>query len=344
VEKPEKRMNLKVLADHLGLSPATVSLVMNRSSMAHSIPKETQDLIVATARKFNYRPNFFARSLRTNRTFMVGVLVPEVSEGYASMVMSGIEEHLLQEGYFYFVASHRHRADLIDEYPKLMLERSVEGIIAVDTPWHQDLPIPVVTVSGHNRAHGVINVLLDHDRAANLALSHLLKLGHRHIAFIKGQEFSSDTEDRWNAILRAAAKHELAIAPDLTIQLHGDVSTPDLGYRVTQKLLAKRAVFSALFAFNDISAIGAIRALREHGLRVPEDVSVMGFDDIQSAAFHNPSLTTIRQPLRKMGTMAAQTVLRSIQARTLSGSAEQIMIEPELIVRGSTHTCCRSRV
>jgi DNA-binding LacI/PurR family transcriptional regulator len=343
LEKPEKRVNLKVLADHLGLSPATVSLVMNRSSMAHSIPRETQDLIRATARKFNYRPNFFARSLRTNRTFMVGVLVPEVSEGYAAMVMSGIEDLLLQEGYFYFVASHRHRADLIDEYPKLMLERSVEGIIAVDTPWHQDLPIPVVTVSGHNRAHGVINVLLDHNRAANLALSHLLKLGHQHIAFIKGQEFSSDTEDRWNAILRAAAKHKLAIAPDLTIQLQGDVSTPDLGYRVTQKLLAKKAVFSALFAFNDISAIGAIRALREYGLQVPEDVSVMGFDDIQSAAFQNPSLTTIRQPLRKMGTMAAQAVLRSIQAGTLNSPAEQIMIEPELIVRGSTRTYRGSR-
>jgi DNA-binding LacI/PurR family transcriptional regulator len=344
LENPKKRVNLKVLADHLGLSPATVSLVMNRSSMAHSIPKETQDLILATARKFNYRPNFFARSLRTNRTFMVGVLVPEVSEGYAAMVMSGIEDHLLQEGYFYFVASHRHRADLIDEYPKLMLERSVEGIIAVDTPWHQDLPIPVVTVSGHNRARGVINVLLDHDRAANLALSHLSKLGHRRVAFIKGQEFSSDTEDRWHAILRAAANHKLAIAPELTIQLQGDVSTPDLGYRVTQKFLAKRLVFSALFAFNDISAIGAIRALREHGLRVPEDVSVMGFDDIQSAAFQNPSLTTIRQPLRKMGTMAAQTVLRSIQAGTLSSTAEQIMIEPELIVRDSTRTYCGSRV
>src|SRR5262249_34889688 len=150
-----------------------------------------------------------------------------------------------------------------------------------------------------NRAHGVINVLLDHDRAANLALSHLLKLGHRHIAFIKGQEFSSDTEDRWNAILRAAANTNSPLLPISRFKLQGDISTPDLGYRVTQKLLAKRAVFSALFAFNDISAIGAVRALREHGLRVPEPVSVMGFDDIQSAAFHNPSLTTIRQPSEK---------------------------------------------
>jgi DNA-binding LacI/PurR family transcriptional regulator len=341
--RTEKKINLKILADHLGLSPATVSLVMNRSSMAHSIPKGTQDLIRATARKFNYRPNFFARSLRTRRTFMLGVVVPEVSEGYAALVMSGIEDHLLQEGYFYFVASHRHRSDLMDEYPRLMVERSVEGIIAVDTPWHQEVPVPVVTVSGHNKAPGVSNVVLDHERAAELALSHLLKLGHCRIAFIKGQAFSSDTEERWNAIVRTGQQHKLAIVPELTIQLHGDVSTPDLGFRVTQKLLARKAPFTALFAFNDISAIGAIRALREHGLRVPEDVSVMGFDDIQSAAFQNPALTTVKQPLRKMGAIAAQAVLHRIQAGDHNGRAEQIMIEPELIVRDSTSACVAAR-
>ncbi|HMC75330.1 MAG TPA: LacI family DNA-binding transcriptional regulator, partial [Terriglobales bacterium] len=119
-------MSLKKLADHLGLSPATVSLVINQSPVAASIPQDTKDRILAAARKFNYRPNFFARSLRTQRSFTIGVMVPEVSEGYASMVMSGIEDHLLQEGYFYFVASHRHRADLIDEYPKLLLDRSVD--------------------------------------------------------------------------------------------------------------------------------------------------------------------------------------------------------------------------
>lgn len=97
---------------------------MNRSAVADSIPQETKDRIFAAAARHKYRPNFIARSLRTQRSFMIGVLVPEVSEGYAAMVMSGIEDHLLREGYFYFVASHRHRADLIDEYPKLLLARS----------------------------------------------------------------------------------------------------------------------------------------------------------------------------------------------------------------------------
>lgn len=277
-----------MLADHLGLSPATVSLVLNRASVADSIPRTTQERIFAAARELNYRPSFAARFARTQRSFTVGVLVPEVSEGYAAMVMSGIEHHLLREGYFYLVASHHHREDLIAEYPKLLMGRFVDGLIAVDTPWHHDLPIPVLTVSGHNPAEGVSNILLDHERAAELALRHLQQLGHQRIAFIKGQEFSSDTEVRWNSITQAAARLGLSIYPKLTVQLEGELTSPQLGYRVTKRPLENKARFTALFAFNDISAIGAIGALRAAQLEVPRDVSVVGFDDIQSAAFRNP--------------------------------------------------------
>jgi LacI family transcriptional regulator len=343
VRHPGQKISLKFLADHLGLSPATVSLVMNRSAVADSIPKATQDQIFAAAHKFNYRPNFLARSLRTQRTFTIGVIVPEVSEGYETLVLSGIEEHLLREGYFYFVASHHHKPDLIDEYPKLLLARSVEGLIAVDTPWQHDLSIPVVAVSGHNEMQGVTNIMLDHRRAAELALEHLFKLGHRRVAFIKGQEFSSDTEARWDAIVQAATKLGLTIHAKLTTQLLGDVPSPDLGYQVTRRLLAKHEPFSAMFAFNDISAIGAIRALREKGLRVPEDVSVVGFDDIQSAAYQNPGLTTVRQPLRKMGRIAAETVLRRI-TRDGMDYPKQITVEPELVVRESTCKAGRANV
>jgi LacI family transcriptional regulator len=337
VTKPAQRVSLKVLADELGLSPATVSLVMNRSAVADSIPQQTKDRIFAAARKHNYRPNFFARSLRTQRSFTIGVMVPEVSEGYATLVMSGIEDHLLQEGYFYFVASHRHRADLIDEYPKMLLARAVDGLIALDTPWtHADLPIPAVTVSGHNEVKGVTNIELDHRRAAHLAMEHLHHLGHRHIAVIKGQEFSSDTEVRWKAIQEASTELGLEIDPKLVVQLEGDLPSTQLGYSVTKKLLATREPFTALFAFNDLSAIGAIGALREKGLHVPGEISVVGFDDIQSAAFQNPALTTVRQPLRKMGLVAAEMVLRRIARPGLDSYPARVMVEPELVVREST--------
>ena len=350
-----RAISLKQLADQLGLSPATVSVVINRSPVAETISPHTKKLILDAARKFNYRPNFFARSLRMQRSLTIGVLVPEVSDGYATTVLSGIEDDLVRAGYFYFVASHHHRADLIDEYPKLFLDRAVDGIIAVDTPWRHRLGVPVVTVSGHHCASGVTNVVLDHELAANLALNHLLGLGHRQIAFIKGQAFSSDTEVRWNAILKAAAQLGICVSPDLTVQLEGFDTSPRLGYKVTAALLKSRAPFTALFAFNDISAMGAIRAIREAGLRVPEDVSVVGFDDIRSAAYQNPSLTTVRQPLRKMGTIAAETVLRHIRASSPNGSARasrdagaaggresgrsgasEIVVAPELVVRETT--------
>jgi LacI family transcriptional regulator len=329
-------VSLKQLAEHLQLSPATVSLVINRSPVADSIPQETKDRVLAAARKYKYRPNFFARSLRSKHSLTIGVIVPEVSEGYSASVMSGIEDHLLQAGYFYFVVSHRHRSDLIDEYPRLFLERSVDGLIAVDTPWTQSLSVPVVTVSGHNQVQGVTNIVLDHVRAAEVALKHLSQLGHRNIAFIKGQEFSSDTAVRWANIEKTARRLGLPISPALTSQLEGDSPSPDLGYEATRKLLASRKTFTALFAFNDISAIGAIRALREARLRVPEDVSVVGFDDIEGAAYQNPALTTVRQPLRVMGRTAAENLLRRIRRVGSDSHGGEIMVEPRLIIRETT--------
>jgi DNA-binding LacI/PurR family transcriptional regulator len=329
-------VSLKHLAEHVGLSQAAVSFVINRSPAAKSIPQRTQELIRSAARELNYRPNHLARSLRQQRSFTIGVVVPEISEGYAALVMSGLEDHLLQEGYFYFVVSHRHRSELIEEYPLLLQQRAVEGLIAVDTVLAEALDVPSVAVSGHRDVPGVTNIVLNHTKAACLALQHLTNLGHRRIAFIKGQAFSSDTEVRWEAVRDAAQKFGVEVKEHLTGQLEGESSSPLLGYQVAQKLLSSGASFTALFTFNDISAIGAIQALREAGRRVPEDVSVVGFDDIQSAAFQNPALTTVRQPLREMGMIAAETLLRRITAPANSPYPREIVVEPELIVRGST--------
>jgi DNA-binding LacI/PurR family transcriptional regulator len=329
-------VSLKLLAEHLGLSQTAVSLVINRSPSAKSIPQHTQERVRAAARELNYRPNFMARSLRQQRSFTVGVIVPEISEGYAALVLTGIEDHLLEEGYFYLVVSHRHRNKLIEEYPRLLQQRAVEGLIAVDTACPEGLTVPVVAVSGHREIEGITNIVLNHALAAKLALEHLTHLGHTRFAFIKGQEFSSDTEVRWQAVRSSAQKLGLEIHSSLVSQLEGESSSPQLGYEATRKLLASKKPFTALFAFNDISAIGAIHALRESGRRVPEDVSVVGFDDIQSAAFQNPALTTVRQPLREMGVMAAETLLQRVNAPANAPYPKEIAIDPQLIVRAST--------
>jgi LacI family transcriptional regulator len=303
---------------------------------AKSIPKATQERIFAAARQFNYRPNVLARSLQRGHSLTVGVLVPELSEGYATLVLSGIEQGLLQAGYFYFLNSHHHRADLVERSIRMFEERSVDGMIAVDTVLHAKSHLPTVTVSCPLEQESVTNIVLNQRRAAEQAFDHLAGLGHKSIAIIKGQEFSSDTGTRWRAICDAAAKTHIRLDPTLIAQLEGDAPTSEPGYFAAQRILASSTPFTALFTFNDVSAIGAIRALREAGLRVPQDVSVVGFDDVQSAAFQNPGLTTVRQPLRTMGILAAESLIHQIAAPADHLPAKQLMVDPEFIVREST--------
>jgi LacI family transcriptional regulator, galactose operon repressor len=332
---PGRPISLKTLGDYLDLSPATISLVLNNAPGVRSIPQETRDRVLAAAKKFDYRPSFYARSLRSRQTFSIGVLVPEISDGYSALVMDGIEEVLLEEGYFYLTASHRRKADLIEEYPRLLMDRSVEGFIVIDTALQHSLPLPVVAVAGHKNIEGVTSIVLDHKRAAELAMNHLYQLGHRQIAFMRGQTFSSDSEDRWNSFMAVSKHLGLEVHPELVVQLEVSVSSPELGYPVAQQLMAHNRPFTALVSFNDVAAIGAIRGFRDHGLRVPEDVSIVGFDDIQSAAYNNPSLTTIRQPLHSMGTHAARLLLERLHGR--KDYPDQVAIVPELIIRESTY-------
>jgi LacI family transcriptional regulator len=327
-------VTLKVVAQHLGLTAGTVSAVLNDSPSARAIPQETKDRIHAAAKELDYRPNFFARSLRNKRTYTIGVIAEEIGDSYGSLVISGIEEYLRTRDYFFLTVVHRHNPELLNRYSQLLVQRGVEGFITVDMQLSESPLLPTVAVPGHKTLPGVTNVVLDHDYAARVALTHLLKLGHRDIAFMKGQPFSSDSEDRWAAICRVARDLNISVKPELTVQIDIDDPTPQLGYPFAKKLLERKVPFTALFAYNDISALGSIRAFLEAGLRVPQDVSVVGFDDIQGAAYNVPSLTTVRQPLAHMGRIAAQTLVERIEGK--NSYPAEIAIQPELVVRQST--------
>ena len=331
-ESKNKPVSLKVIAQHLRLSPATISAVINDSPTARRIPRETKDRVLKAVAQFQYQPNYYARSLRQNRTFTVAVVVPEVSEGYAASVIGGIEDRLTKDDYLYLVVSHHGNQRQLERYPSLLRNRAVEGFILVNTPPSDDIEVPIVAISTHAHSKDVTNILLDNNAAVRMALEHLVALGHRHIAFFKGHPGSADTEPRWNAICSIAAEMNIPLDPDLSIQLRGrtgvpEPSTPEEGYFYARKLLDTGKRFTALFAFNDISAIGAISAFRDAGLSVPGDVSVVGFDDIKAAAFQNPRLTTVRQPLQRMGELAASKLLERI------GSSEyhpqDIYVDPE---------------
>jgi DNA-binding LacI/PurR family transcriptional regulator len=343
--EPSGHVNLKMLSEHLQLSQTTISLVLNDSPSAKSIPPATRKRVREAAERLNYRPNYFARSLRQSRSMSVGVLAPDLSEGYFTRVMSGVVEELTAAHYFYFTACHDWKRELIEKYPRMLVERAVDGFLLLNTPADQiDVPVPVVAISAHSAAENVTNIVLDHHLAVELALTHLHALGHRRIAFMRGPRAIPDSEFRWKAIQKVAAEIGLKLDPALVIRIDSDgwsmktgyhPMAPEIGFKPMQSLLKKTRDFTAIFCFNDIAAIGAIRALMDAGLTVPGDVSVVGFDDIQSAAYSTPSLTTVHQPLTRMGRRGAQVLLERIADREKTFPAE-IVMTPELVVREST--------
>jgi LacI family transcriptional regulator len=332
---PDRPATLKILAEYLALSPATVSIVLNNSPVATSIPAATKQRVHAAAKKFDYRPNLHARMLRSRLTHTIGIIAPELSEGYFTGVMLGVEQYLLQEGFLYFTVSHLGQPDLKDEYQELLMRRRVDGFLLVNTQLSLKVPVPVVGISSHSATPGVTNVMLDHNAAARMALRHLYDLGHRRIAFMKGQRYSQDTESRWQSIVAIAHEIGIIVHPELCIFLEENVWSPKLGYPPVRDLLSRTRDFTALFCFNDTSAIGAIRAIQDAGLTCPHDISVIGFDDIIVAEYFNPRLTTVRQPLYKMGSAAAELLVKRILSPD-EPYPHDVCFEPELIVREST--------
>src|ERR1700739_3670512 len=208
-------ITLKAVAQHIGLTPGTVSAVLNDSPSARSIPQETKTRIRAGAKELNYRPNFFARTLRNKRTYTIGVIAEEIGDSYSSPIISGIEQHLRQRNYFFLTVVHRHDQALLSRYSQLLSERGVEGIITVDTTVQEAPLLPTVAIAGHKKLKGVTNIVLDHQKAAVLALNHLKNLHHERIAFMKGNPVSSDSIERWDAISHVAAELGINIDPDL---------------------------------------------------------------------------------------------------------------------------------
>jgi DNA-binding LacI/PurR family transcriptional regulator len=332
--KPVRPVTLQVVADRVGLTKGTCSAVLNNSAASKSIPQATKERVLQAARELKYRPSFYARNLGIKRTYMIGVVTQEIGDFYSSPIISGIERHLRQRKFFFLTVAYRHEPKLLEHYEQILSDRGVEGFITIDTFLKHPLSLPTIALAGHQRIRGVTNVVLDHRRAAWFALTHLLDLGHRNIAFMKGSKLSSDTDVRWRAIQEVAEELRIPLRPELIVQLEGDDPTPQLGYPFAKELLARRECFTALFAYNDISAIGAIRAFQEVGLRIPEDISIVGFDDIQIAVHNMPSLTTVRQPLQKMGELAAHTLLNRIEGS--DDFVPEITVEPDFVVRRST--------
>ena len=333
---PKRRevVTIVQLAEHLKLTKGTISAVLNNTRYADSIPQRTKDRILAAAAELNYKPNYLARYLRQKRSFSIGVVVEEIGDPYSSVIIAGIESVLSRRKYIFLTVAHRHDSVLMQQYMDTLGMRGVEGIITIDTNLHLGANLPVVAIPGYSKLPGVQNIVLDHHKAAEVALEHLIGLGHREIAVFRGQQLSSDSNARWHSIREVAAELGAPIHDSLVVELTGDHASPQPGFEAVHQLHARNAKFTAIFAYNDMAAIGAIQALKKLGLQVPGDVSVVGFDDVREATFYSPALTTVRQPLRRMGEIAAEKVVERIEgAEPESGT---IKVEPEFVIRQST--------
>jgi DNA-binding LacI/PurR family transcriptional regulator len=343
-------VTMKDVANLSGFSPATVSIVLNNAPLARYIAPATKNKIEETARKLGYRPNAMARFLRSKRTNSVGVMFSDITDPFCTPVLRGIENSLYQGSYLPILADSHNQRNRFERYLEMLLERHVEALIVVANWLFVDIHlladfakrnIPSATIGWELPGDTVSSVMVDNEAGGRLALEHLHKLGHRKIAFIRGPKTLIDSAPRWKGIQKFAHGSGLEIDQSLALQLPEEFdpnSGFEGGYRLTEELLQKKKKFTALLAFDDLTALGAIRALTKSGVKVPEQCSVIGFDGVAMSALSAPSLTTIRQPLEAMGELAVNIVMEGINAsqEKRDWNITHHKLAPELVIREST--------
>jgi LacI family transcriptional regulator, galactose operon repressor len=333
-----------------GFSVGTVSIVLNDAPLSRYISDKTKALIKETAQRLGYSPNQFARSLRGSRSHTIGVMVIDVTDPFCTLIVRGIENGLFQHSYLSIFADAHNDLSRFERYLEMMLERRVEGLIVIanwlvlDINLLSDLEkhrIPTVIVAREIQPDAMSSVIVDNEAGARKAIEHLYELGHRQIAFIRGPKALEDSQLRWNAVRAFARSVKLNIDPKLVVEIPSEAD-PNMGFdtaeKLTEELLKRGRPFTALMAYDDITALGAMRALAKVGIKVPDGCSVIGFDDVAPAAFSTPPLTTVRQPMETMGSTAADLAIQAIKAKAENRelSIAHRKLAPELVVRQST--------
>jgi LacI family transcriptional regulator len=342
-------ITIRELARASGYSPTTISLVLNSSPAGRQIPEKTRERIREFARRLSYHPNHFARSLRSSRSHAVAVIVPDISDPYCAQILLGIGKSLFGSTYLPVLIDIQNSRARFRKQVATLLERRIEGVIAVANSLQLDAEmldviarngIPVIVIGRESTPDWINSVSVDNKMGARMAIEHLYKIGHRRIAFIRGPRRVVDSGLRWKGICDFAKGVSLGLETKLVVQLEESASSSEAGYDAMRKLLSQKQRFTAVMAFDDMTAFGAIRALTQAGLNVPCQCSVVGFDDVAAAAHYNPPLTTISQSMEELGSSGVASFLHAVQAQNSKNGgtfhAVQRKVNPVLVVRGST--------
>jgi len=344
------RVTLADVARAAGVSLSTVSLVLNDKPLAKNLAAATRQRIRNIAEQLNYRPNAAARSLRSSRSQLIGVMVFDIADPYCTLILQGIQETLGDTALLPIIMDAHNQRQQFSRYLGMAVEHHVEGLIVVANWLFVDIEalrrferngIPTAIVGREFSSPSISSVLVDNEAGGRLAFEHLYKLGHTQIAVVRGPQRLQDSERRWKGIEAAAKTAGVKLDKKLVLQLP-ESADPVLGYaggyEAAKRLIASDRTFTGVLAFDDLTAFGVIRGLHEAGLHVPRDVSVVGFDDIPQAILTMPSLTTVSQHMREMGKTAAAHVLESIQSKTTGKHLKSFILlhPPTLIAREST--------
>ncbi|CAI8995731.1 LacI family DNA-binding transcriptional regulator [Pseudomonas sp. YuFO20] len=325
---------IKDVAALAGISYTTVSHVVNKT---RPVSEEVRVKVEAAIKTLDYVPSAVARSLKAKTTATIGLLVPNSLNPYFAELARGIEDYCERNGYCVILCNSDDNPDKQRSYLRVLLEKRIDGLIVAsaggDSGLAQGLAnvrTPMVIVDRALEGVDADLVRIDHEYGAYLATRHLLELGHRDIATISGPATTSVAQMRLAGFCRALAEAGLSVAPER--MLESDFTSTG-GYSAAATLLEHNPP-SAIFAANDMIGFGVLRAAAERNIRVPTDLSVIGFDDIQMSRYVYPALTTVGQSILQLGEMAAGVLLRRIATPTLS--TEQRIVTPSIVMREST--------
>ena len=350
MQRKSGHVTLLDIARACGFSVSTVSIVLSEAPLSQNIAASTREQIRNMARHLGYHPDAYARSLRRRRSQTIAVLAYDLSDPFCIPIMHGIQAGLQPANYMPLIVDAQTQRKLFDSYLRMILERRAEGVIVIaswifqETNLLEDVEknqVPIVIVGRDLTNRNVHSLLVDNEAGGAMAMRHLIDLGHRQIAIIRGPEELFDTEPRWAGLQRAAVDAGVKIDPKLVFQLPNltdSTSGFEGGLQISRELLASRLPFTAVLAFDDLTALGVIRGLADAGVNVPDQCSVVGFDDVLPAAVATPGITTIHQPLKEMGLLASEWTLKAINAREQQTEkpVQLYKAPPELVVRMST--------
>ena len=327
-------VTIKDIAKLAGVSYATVSRALNDHP---EVSVKTKERVLKIAKEHGYSPNEIARGLVKQNTNTIGLLVPDISNPYFPEVAKGVEEKAMSNDYHVFLCNTDWDSDKEIDYIKTLNDKRVAGIIIAPTSIETyakvkalNLDIPIVYIGSKCDDKEVNYVVIDNEKASLMATEYLIELGFTDIAYLGGSENTVTNKDRLTGYKKALTKHSLERSVYI---MKSSSFKRESGYKAVVESIKKERLPHALICANDIVALGAIEALESNGYDVPEDVSVIGFDDIAYASLHKISLTTVAQPKYDIGSIAADIVLEKITDGQVPG--KKIVLEPALIKRGT---------